>query len=58
MPNHMTNIIVIAAPISEVTDVLVSGHHCAAHPHGGMVFNLHRLFPEDIPATDPTGCTS
>jgi hypothetical protein len=57
MPNHVTNIVVVSAPFETLSLFLISGHRCVMHSDGEMTFNLHRLFSDDIPATDPTGCT-
>ena len=58
MPNKVSNFAVIFTPLSQVTDILVTKHRCDQHSTETSVFNLHRLFPEDFPPDDPSGCCS
>lgn len=48
MPNWNTNIVTIHAPETKVRDYLTT---CENH----LFFNMHKLFPETFPATDPAG---
>lgn len=57
MPNKMQNSLVIEAPFDEVVDYFVSGHCCVMHESEEHCFNLHKILPEHIAATDPTGCS-
>ena len=49
MPNWNENRVTIHAPINDVKAWLVAG------PDEAYFFNMHRLYPEDVPADDPTG---
>ena len=53
MPNWNNNIVVIDAPIEAVKAYIVETKKDPKDPDEFM-FNMHLLFPERFPASDPT----
>jgi hypothetical protein len=51
MPNRNTNFVTISAPEDQVRAYLTTDEH-------QLLFNMHKLFPETFPDTDPAGRTN